>query len=259
MDEVIKEGIETKLLMLTATPVNTSFYDLRNQIYLISAEKDTQFSESMGIKNLGYTIKIAENIFRKWSEMEPDERERISLIDELNNDFFKLLDQLTISRSRNHINEYYNRNINFPKRLKPKSIFSEIDKESKFINYKELNQLFLNLKLSIYTPSKFIKDDYKGLYREIYKSGKNSIKFTQEEREYGLVYMMRINYLKRLESSIFSFTISIKRLLNKVKGMIDKIENYKDAEIEFNIYDIDLLDEEYDEVIGNNLKLGRGI
>ncbi|MEA1975618.1 MAG: DEAD/DEAH box helicase, partial [Bacillota bacterium] len=255
MDEIIKDGINTKILMLSATPVNTSLYDLRNQIYLITKEEDNNFSESMGINNLGYTIKIAENIFKNWSKIDPNERKEVSLIDELNNDFFKLLDQLTISRSRNHVNEYYKKNINFSKRLKPKSIYTEIDKESKFITYKKLNELFLNLNLSIYTPSKYIKDDYKKLYREIYSSETNSIKFTQEEREYGLVHMMRINYLKRLESSIFSFTISINRLLNKVKTMINKIENYKDEPIDFNIYDIDLLDEDYDEVIGSNLKL----
>jgi ERCC4-related helicase len=255
MDEIIKDGIDTKLLMLSATPVNTSLYDLRNQIYLITKEQENKFSESMGINNLGYTIKVAENIFKKWSEMAPEGRKEVSLIDELNNDFFKLLDQLTISRSRNHVNEYYTENIDFPKRLKPKSIYSEIDRESKFITYKKLNELFLNLNLSIYTPSKFIKSDYKELYKKIYTSENNNIKFTQEEREYGLVHMMRINYLKRLESSVFSFTISIDRLLNKVRTMINKIENYKDEPINFNIYDIDLLDEDYDEVIGSNLKL----
>lgn len=173
----------------------------------------------------------------------------------LDSSFFKLLDELTIARSRKHIRKYYKNCISeigdFPKRLKPESIYSEIDIKNEFPPYDEINDSILEYKLSLFRPSKYLKDDFK----EKYKREGDIKQFSQEDREKFLIGMMKSNFLKRLESSIYSFKLTLGNTLNKItelKNQINNMHSYEYDEIEVQ----DDEDEEFqtDFLVGKKLK-----
>lgn len=230
MDEVIKSGVKTKVLMLSATPVNTKMNDLKNQISFITEEKDGAFIDS-GIKSIESTLRIAQQKFNKWSELPDEKRTTFRFISEINNDYFKLLDTITIARSRKHIEKYYGlADIGeFPERLKPVNIYSDIDLENRFPKLEDINKTINNLNFAVYSPLKYVLPSKRKKYSEKYdtsvKGGKSI--FRQTDREESLIGLMRVNMLKRMESSIYSFGISIARLLSKIDSIIKKIDNAK--------------------------------
>ena len=156
MDDIIKAGVRTKVLLLSATPVNNDLKDLRNQLYFFTENRDDAFSESLGIRSLKETLTTAQKVFSLWARKQSSERKTGELLEKLNVAFFKLLDELTIARSRKHIQKYYKATIaqlgGFPKREKPISIYPEIDLRGRFLSYDKLNDEIAAYKLSLFNP-----------------------------------------------------------------------------------------------------------
>lgn len=258
MQDIIKAGGQTKVLLLSATPVNNDLKDLRNQIYLLTGDNDTAFQESIGVTSVRDTLAQTQRQFNEWAE-ENGARDRRSLLLKLNPAFFKLLDELTIARSRRHVEKYYQESIqavgSFPRRVPPKSIYSEIDTKGRFMTYDRLNDEISNYKLSVFNPAKYVKKEYRANYQQTLIAN-----FTQEERESHLIGMMKVNFLKRLESSINSFAITLERTIDKIEDLEKRIRDFKNNQQRtlfdletFEVYDDD---EELNEAfqIGAKLK-----
>ncbi len=258
MNEVIKKGVKTKVLMLSATPVNNKMNDLKNQIAFITEGNDGAFRNE-GIKSIESTLKNAQQIFNRWSKLEDHKRTLDSFLDMINMDYYKLLDTATIARSRKHIQKYYNiQEIGkFPKRLKPRNIKSNIDIEEQFPALEEVNNIIKNLKLAAYTPLKYLLISKREEYSKKYDIKVKQSVFKQTDREESLIGLMRIGLLKRMESSINSFGMTIAKLLQRIDFLINEIEknniNYGD---DISILDINLEDDEFEEfLIGNKVKV----
>jgi SNF2 family DNA or RNA helicase len=248
MEDIIQGGMKTRVLMLSATPVNNSLQDLRNQVYFITENKDDAFHAHMGIFSIRDTLAGAQRTFTRWAEKK-EQRNTQALLESLGSSFFKLLDELTIARSRKHIQRYYSDSIErigrFPTRLKPVSLSPGIDSKGMFPSYDKLNGEISNYHLSLFNPFKYVRDEFKGLYED--RAFPN---FSQADRELYLIAMMRVNFLKRLESSVSSFTLTMKRTIEKIQeleGRIDEYENYRSERHELETdepSDIDPDDEE---------------
>lgn len=195
LQKVISSGIRTKVLMLSATPVNNTLKDLRNQITMITEGRTDALLNTTGINDINLTLKNAQNEFTHWAKK--GTRNTRDLFNALDPSFFKLLDELTISRSRKHIISNYNisKYKNFPKRNKPISISVKIDLEDNFPAYKDIEEQIIQFRLSVYNPTAYIKEDMKHLY-----AGMAGDRFRQEDREAYLIGMMKINYLKSLKA-----------------------------------------------------------
>jgi len=228
MDDIIKCGVRTKVLLLSATPVNNDLRDLRNQIYFLTEGEDNAFRNSIGVASLKDTLSSAQKTFSIWACKKSGERKTKDLLDKLSSAFFKLLDELTIARSRKHILRYYKSSIaalgGFPERLKPISIFPEIDLQRRFLSYDKLNDEIGGYKLSLFAPSRYLKEEFKDL--PLYQTHAGD-PFSQSDREKFLVGMMKINFLKRLESSVESFEITMGRTIGKIEDLERKIKNYQ--------------------------------
>jgi len=257
MDDIIKSGVKTQVLLLSATPVNNDLKDLRNQLYFITEGRDAAFGESLGIVSLRDTLADAQRKFTKWAKKSRD-RKTSELLEELSSAFFTLLDQLTIARSRKHIQKYYKDAIaqlgGFPERLKPISVFSEIDREGKFMSYEQLNSEISKYQLSLFNPSKYVLSPYRSVYEN--KGVRN---FRQSDRERSLIGMMKVNFLKRLESSVNSFAITMQRTIDKISELQERLEWFKksqdkNAEIDFN--DLEIKEEE-DEDLSSAWEVGK--
>ena len=226
MDDIIKSGVRTKVLLLSATPVNNDLKDLRNQLYFLTENKDDAFAESIGVASLKETLATAQKVFSVWAKKQTHERKTGELLEKLNAAFFKLLDELTIARSRKHIQKYYKATIaalgGFPKREKPVSIYPDIDLRGRFLSYDKLNDEIAAYKLSLFNPSRYVMDAHKAEYEK-----KGAFPFTQGQRETFLIGMMKVNFLKRLESSVKSFEITMERTIAKIEGLEKKIKNFQ--------------------------------
>ena len=226
MDDIIKSGVRTKVLLLSATPVNNDLKDLRNQLYFLTENKDDAFAESIGVGSLKETLATAQKVFSTWAKKQTHERKTGELLEKLNAAFFKLLDELTIARSRKHIQKYYKATIaqlgGFPKREKPVSIYPEIDLRGRFLSYDKLNDEIAGYKLALFNPSRFVMPEHKADYEK-----KGAFPFTQIQRESFLIGMMKVNFLKRLESSVKSFEITMERTIAKIEGLEKKIKNFQ--------------------------------
>lgn len=260
MNDIIKAGVKTKVLMLSATPVNNKMNDIKNQINIITEAKDNAFS-GIGLDSVETILRNAQRAFNVWTKLPDKERTTARFLDSINIEYFKLLDALTIARSRKHIEKYYDINDigKFPTRLKPINIKSNIDMYAEFPSMQDVNTTIKKLNLGIYAPVEYILPSQKASYSEKYdvevKDGKS--KFTQADREKQLVNLMRVNILKRLESSISAFTITIQNILNTINSALNKIENNStEYDTDINISDIDLDDNEYEEMMfGNKVKI----
>ncbi len=198
MQDIIQSGVKTKVLLLSATPVNNDLADLRNQIYFITEGQDNAFAQSFSINSIKETLSTAQKTFTEWAKR-ADEKDARDLMDRLSASFFTLLDELTIARSRKHIQKYYKASLEpigqFPKRKKPESMYSEIDLKSRFPSYDQLNDDISKYQLSLYNPSRFVHEEFKAQYEE-----KRIRNFSQADRERFLIGMMKVNFLKRLEA-----------------------------------------------------------
>lgn len=233
LQNVMQAGVKTKVLMLSATPVNNKFTDLKNQIALAYEGKTNVIDEKLGTeKSIDSILNKAQRTFKNWSELPVEERTSRKLLTELNQnfDFFKLLDNITISRSRKHITKYYDTNAigKFPRRLAPKTIESEITHLKGFMKIKELYENLAMLSMSIYTPFDYILDSKIQFYADVYDTkieGRSSLK--QTTREKSLQKLMRVNLLKRLESSVDSFRITLNKFVKASSSTIKKIEKFE--------------------------------
>lgn len=261
MEDVIQSGVRTKVMLLSATPVNNDLKDLRNQIYFVTEGRDSEFASDLGINSIKETLSTAQKTFMEWAKRSTD-REARDLMDKLSPSFFTLLDQLTIARSRKHIQRYYRETLaaigKFPKRKKPISMYTEIDTKGRFLSYDRLNDEISNYKLSLFNPSEYVLPQYKSQYEE--RKVKN---FTQAVRERFLIGMMKVNFLKRLESSVHAFAITMDRTVDKIEGLERRLKGFQEHQLkQTEILEADLfsaLDEDDEDVneafqIGSKLK-----
>jgi len=257
MNQIIKSGVKTKVLMLSATPVNNRMNDLKNQVAFITEGKDDALYDT-GIQSIELTLKKAQTKFNQWQKLDSDHRTTERLLDALNFDYFKLLDLLTIARSRKHITKYFNSDDlgTFPERLKPLNLKPDIDLEDEFPPLKEINREIRKLNLAAYAPLKYLLPEKREEYAEKYDTqvAQGSV-FKQVDREQSLIHLMRVNLLKRLESSVVSFASTLGKLHDKVEDLINKIDNLEEVD-ELSIEDVDLEDESMEPfLIGNKIKV----
>lgn len=219
INHIMKAGVKTKVLMLSATPVNNRYNDLRNQLALAYCGDFQAFQDSLDTKSSVLSIfKQAQAVFNKWSKLPPEERTNKELIDNLSIDFKILLDSVTIARSRKNIVQYYDVNSigKFPKRRKPISITPDLTDLPGIITYDEIYQSIKNLTLSVYAPFEKILDSRKDFYENKFDIKINGSGLTSKKsnRDAGIKRLMTVNLLKRLESSVEAFRITMKNLLN---------------------------------------------
>ena len=263
LNKVIRAGVKTKVLMLSATPVNNRFYDLRNQLALAYEGDPDLIDDKLNTsRSIDEIFRQAQKEFNAWSKLPAEERTTDNLLRHLSFDFFEVLDSVTIARSRKHIEKYYNTGAigKFPTRLKPLSETPSLTDLPEAINYNEIYQALSGLNLEIYTPSAYIFDSQKDKYEE--RFSKKGVNLTQEGREEGIRRLMRVNLLKRLESSVYSFRLTVSRIYEQISSTIESIDNYqshKEQEVveqDINVDDFDLEDQNTDYFfVGKNVKI----
>lgn len=236
MEKIMKPGVKTKVLMLSATPVNNKFVDLKNQLAIAYEGNSNLIYEKLDTKKtIDEIFRQAQKSFNAWSELEPNNRTTDALLRTLDFDFFELLDSVTIARSRKHIEKYYDTTEigKFPERKKPISLRPKLTDLSSAINYNEIYEQLMMLSLCIYTPSNYIFPSKIQKYMDLtHNKGEN---LTQQGREQGIRRLMSINLLKRLESSVNSFQLTLKRIkahINTTIEAINRFEEYGKANID---------------------------
>ncbi|MST49779.1 helicase-related protein [Mobiluncus porci] len=263
MDKVIRAGVKTKVLMLSATPVNNRFTDLKNQL-AIAYEGNSEFiNEKLDTKKpIDEIFRQAQKAFNAWSKLDPEARTTDALLRTLDFDFFEVLDSVTIARSRKHIEKYYNTEEigKFPERLKPISRRPSMTDLSSAINYNQIYEQLMQLTLVIYTPSNYIFPSKMSKYIDLTHNKGNNL--TQKGREQGIQRLMSINLLKRLESSVYSFNLTLGRILELIKSTIQSIDNFeKYGKADLDMYeatenDFDIDDENNDYfTVGKKVKI----
>ena len=247
MNSVIRAGVKTKVLMLSATPVNNRFNDLRHQLALAYEGTPDIIDEKLNTsRSIDEIFRRAQKSYNEWSRLNPKKRTTENLLRNLDFDFFEVLDSVTIARSRKHIEKYYNaaKIGNFPERLKPISIRSNLTDLPNIINYNEIYNQLLNLSLDIYTPSAYIFPSRLSKYDVANANGSN---LTLAGRERGIQQLMRVNLLKRLESSVHSFQLTLNRIYNRISdaiSFINEFEQSNKADIKLNEVDSEDFDME---------------
>lgn len=236
MDKIIRAGVKTKVLMLSATPVNNGFTDLKNQLAIAyEGESENMNKQLDTTKTIEEIFKQAQRAFNAWSKLDPEDRTTDALLRTLDFDFFELLDSVTIARSRKHIEKYYDTAEigKFPERKKPISRRPQLTDLDTAINYNEIYEQLMQLTLCIYTPSNYIFPSKMQKYIDLtHNKGDN---LTQTGREQGIRRLMSINLLKRLESSVNSFQLTLERiktLIESTIAAIDTFEQYGAADID---------------------------
>ena len=258
LNQIIKKGVKTRVLMLSATPVNNRMNDLKNQIAFATEGNDKALSAD-GIKSIEQTLRKAQMAFNKWNDLEEEDKSVESLLEMLEVDYFKLLDMLTIARSRKHIRKYYDTTSigKFPERLKPINVKADVDTKNDFIKLAELNKLIKSLNLAIYSPMKYVLPSKVEQYSKKYDTNMGKTVFKQTDREESLVHLMRINILKRMESSIHSFAITVLKILKNIEGTLEKINTFEDFVEDLDIEELDIEDNRLDGVLigSKNVKI----
>lgn len=239
MNKVIRSGVRTKVLMLSATPVNNRFNDLKNQLQLayegdaslINGKLDTN-------RSIDEIFRNAQRAFNAWNKLDADKRTTENLLSMLDFDFFEVLDSVTIARSRKHIEKYYSTTEigQFPQRLKPISKRPNLTDLKDTINYNQIYELLMALNLTIYTPSNYIMPSRMSKYMDLTHHKGTSL--TQQGREEGIRRLMSINLLKRLESSVYSFRLTLDRIKDLIDETIQTIHDYKSERKVLNLFDM---------------------
>lgn len=228
MDKVIKSGVKTKVLMLSATPVNNRFTDLRNQLAIAYEGNAENLNSKLNTgKSIEDIFNQAQKAFNAWSKLEKKDRTTDALLKTLDFDFFELLDSVTIARSRKHIEKYYNTEEigKFPERLVPISRRPDLTDLGDAISYDQIYEQLMHLSLCVYTPSNYIFPSKIDKYRDLTHNKGESL--TQTGREQGIRKLMSINLLKRLESSVYSFNLTLSRIKELIDNTIDAIETFE--------------------------------
>lgn len=247
LNKVIRKGVKTKVLMLSATPVNNRFNDLKNQLALAYEGNTDLIDDKLNTtKSIDEIFKNAQRAFNTWSKWDLADRTTENLLRMLDFDFFEVLDSVTIARSRKHIQKYYDTSDigTFPTRLKPISLRPPLTSLKKAINYNEIYEQLTQLTLSIYTPTHFILPSKMEKYAEMYEDNKVNVGFTQANREQGIRRLTAINLMKRMESSVHSFNLTLKRIYSLIDSTIQSIDTYdKTSSVKLELTDISNIDE----------------
>jgi SNF2 family DNA or RNA helicase len=232
MNSVIKQGVKTKVLMLSATPVNNRFNDLRNQLALAYEGNSENLKKNLRTdRDIEEIFRKAQATFNRWSTLPPEERTASAILNSLDFDFFELLDSVTIARSRKHIETFYDtKDIGrFPERLKPLSFHCQLTHRTDVIGFNDIFSQLSLLRLAVYAPVSYILPSRLAKYEELYDTevsgGKGKLK--QVDREKNLQALMTTNLLKRLESSIESFRLTLEKLQYTHRATLSKIEKFK--------------------------------
>ncbi len=256
LEDIVQSGCKTQVLMLSATPVNNRLTDLENQIRLITEDRDDAFQQT-GIPSIGGTLNTAQGRFEKWTDEteglpNPSNRQD-SLSESLNADFFTLLDRLTIARSRTHIENFYRDTIDqiggFPGRDDPQSILAEIDLQENFPTYQTISTQIDGYKLARFIPSNYIRPDCLHRY----------VEGLLRQREFNLIGMMKVNFLKRLESSVHSFATTLERTVKEITELESNIEDFLKGETKKEIGFDPLAEAEEEYSDGEDQELQSGI
>lgn len=259
MRRIIKEGVKTRVLMLSATPVNNRMADLRNQIAFATEGDDTALIDH-GIGSIDSTTRLAQKQFNRWLDLLDEERTPSRLIEMLGFDYFTLLDLLTIARSRKHIEKYYGiaETGRFPDRLKPINIKADVDLAGEFPPIADINLEIRKLNLSAYAPLRYVlphkQEAYDKKYSTEVKGGTGF--FRQVDREESLIHLLRVNVLKRMESAVPSFALTVERQLRDVEATLARIENHAEEMEEIDIEDVDIDDPSFESLlVGRKVKV----
>lgn len=261
LNKVVRAGVKTKVLMLSATPVNNRFNDLKNQLALAYEGDSSLINDKLGTsKSIDEIFRQAQKAFNAWSRLEPEERTTDALLRTLDFDFFEVLDSVTIARSRKHVEKYYNTAEigKFPERLKPISKRPNLTDLKSTINYNQIYEQLMMLSLCIYTPSNYIFPSKLEKYMDL--SHHKGTNLTQHGREQGIQRLMSINLLKRLESSVYSFNLTLERIYELIKDTIRTIDEYDRngtamSELDAIDYDLDIDDENSNFLVGKKVKI----
>ena len=259
MRRIIREGVRTRVLMLSATPVNNRLADLRNQIAFVTEGDDAALAEQ-GIDSIDATTRLAQKQFNRWLALEEDERIPSRLMDMLGFDYFKLLDLLTIARSRKHVEKYYGTAEvgRFPERRKPINIKADVDRAGEFRSVREINTEIRRLNLACYAPLRYVLPQRQAAYDAKYSTqirGGEGF-FRQVDREESLVHLLRVNVLKRMESAVPSFALTLQRQLADVEATLAKIDAHAESVDEIDIDDVDVEDPSFESLlVGRKVKV----
>jgi hypothetical protein len=258
MRKIIKEGVKTRVLMLSATPVNNRMADLRNQIAFATEGDDDALLEH-GISSIDSTTRLAQKQFNRWLDLGETDRTPTRLIEMLGFDYFSLLDLLTIARSRKHIEKYYGiaETGRFPDRLKPINIKADVDLAGEFRSIRDINREIRRLNLASYAPLRYVLPHKQAAYDAKYSTeirGGESF-FRQADREESLIHLLRVNVLKRMESAVSSFALTVQRQLRDVEATLARIEAQAEEELE----EIDIADVDIDDPAFESLLVGRKV
>ena len=232
MNKVIRAGVKTKVLMLSATPVNNRFTDLRNQLALAYEGQSEVLSKSLKSEaSIEEIFRRAQKAFNEWTLLPPDERTAASILKALDFDFFELLDAVTIARSRRHIETFYDtKDIGkFPQRRKPLSFHCPITERTDVMGLNDIFTQLSVLKLAVYAPISYILQSRLRKYEEIYdtqvEGGRGKLR--QVDRERSLQALMTTNLLKRLESSVAAFRLTLRSLGANISRALDAIAEFE--------------------------------
>jgi SNF2 family DNA or RNA helicase len=257
MRKIIHEGVKTRVLMLSATPVNNRLADLRNQISF-ATEGDDRALVDHGINSIDATTRLAQKQFNRWLDLEETDRTPSLLVEMLGFDYFMLLDHLTIARSRRHIEKYYGtaETGRFPDRLKPLNIKADVDCASSFPPIADINREIRRLNLASYAPLRYVLPHKQAAYDRKYstevKGGSGY--FRQADREESLIHLLRVNVLKRMESAVSSFALTLQRQLSDVEATLARIEAQADE-----LEELDIESLEFDDPTFESLLVGRKV
>lgn len=258
MDDIIRQGVKTSVLLLSATPVNNTLSDLRNQFMLLTAGQDEAFQSSLGVASVRDTLAAAQKTFSEWAQHDPSHDPR-DLLPRLSSALFTLLDALTIARSRRHIQTYYRETVaqlgGFPERRPPESVFVDaVDTQRRFLSYDRLYDEISEYRLSLFNPTAYVLDAYKEHYdRTLVRN------FRQSARERSLIGMMRVNFLKRLESSVHAFTITLDRTIEKIEELEARLMQFQQYQADNPLVDFETLivEDTDDEELQAALQVGK--
>lgn len=259
MRRIIKEGVKTRVLMLSATPVNNRLADLRNQIAFVTEGDDAALLEH-GIASIEATTRKAQTQFNRWLAMDEAEKTPSKLVEMLGFDYFTLLDHLTIARSRRHVEKYYGtaETGRFSDRLPPINIKADVDLKGEFRAIRDINREIRRLTLASYAPLRYVLPHKQAAYDAKYSTQVRGGEgfFRQVDREESLIHLLRVNVLKRMESAVSSFALTVQRQLSDVEATLAHIESHADELEEIDIADVDIDDPAFEPLlVGRKVKV----
>ena len=264
LNTVIRTGVRTKVLMLSATPVNNRFIDLRNQLALAYEGDSEQINQKLKTtRGIEEVFRQAQTAFNVWSKFPPERRTTDALLRMLDFDFFELLDSVTIARSRKHIEKYYDVSEigGFPERLPPISLRPHLTDLDSTTSYNAIYESLMSLNLAIYTPSNYILPSRLDKYQTVTPSGKTTL--SQQGREEGIRHLMGVNLLKRLESSVYAFRLTVGRVRKLIEETLAVIERYQGGMHALDLTDLtnlpNVADFDDDDLNTNLFEVGRKV